>query len=126
MGPWRWPDESLIYIGRRNIRHGFKASKWANPYVVGIHGTRREVLALYQDHLLGSPSLVAALPELAGKNLACWCAPDECHGNVLQEYAEGRCYACGQPIWEHEFAGEWWEGGEDWSAHQFKLAVKTP
>jgi hypothetical protein len=30
---------------------------------------------------------MAALPELRGKDLACWCAPERCHGQVLLELA---------------------------------------
>ncbi len=29
------------------------------------------------------PDLLAALPELEGKVLGCWCSPQECHGDVL-------------------------------------------
>jgi hypothetical protein len=28
---------------------------------------------------------MAALPEFRGKDLVCWCAPEECHGDVLLE-----------------------------------------
>jgi len=31
--------------------------------------------------------LMAAQPELRGKDLACWCAPEPCHGDVLFELA---------------------------------------
>ena len=30
---------------------------------------------------------LAALPELRGKDLVCWCAPEACHGDVLLELA---------------------------------------
>jgi hypothetical protein len=30
---------------------------------------------------------MAALPELRGKDLVCWCAPDACHADVLLELA---------------------------------------
>ena len=33
------------------------------------------------------PELLAALPELAGKTLGCWCAPKACHGDVLARLA---------------------------------------
>lgn len=34
--------------------------------------------------------LMSKLPELRGKNLACWCAPFEhCHADVLLEVANG-------------------------------------
>lgn len=58
-----------------------------NPYIVGKHGTREECVTLYEVWLLTQPELLAALSELAGKKLGCWCAPKACHGNVLAKYA---------------------------------------
>jgi len=46
------------------------------------------VIVKYRDHLLSRPELIAALPELRGKDLACWCAPEPCHGEVLLELAD--------------------------------------
>ena len=66
-----------IYIGR--------PSKWGNPCEIGKHGTREEVVAMYRNYLLTSPELLAALPELRGKVLGCWCAPKTCHGDILVE-----------------------------------------
>lgn len=63
------------YIGR--------PSKWGNPYVIGRDGTRIEVIEKYGDHIRQRPDLLAALPELKGKVLGCWCAPKACHGDVL-------------------------------------------
>lgn len=68
-----------VYIGR--------PSKWGNPFVVGRDGTRAQVIAKYRAYLLGNDWLKAALPELRGKDLVCWCAPDACHGDVLCELA---------------------------------------
>ena len=68
-----------VYIGR--------PSKWGNPFVIGRDGTREEVIARYEAWLLEQPELVAALPELAGKTLGCWCAPRACHGDVLARLA---------------------------------------
>lgn len=64
-----------VYIGR--------PSKWGNPYIIGHDGTREEVIAKYEDHIRTSPTLMAALPSLAGKTLGCWCPPKPCHGQVL-------------------------------------------
>jgi hypothetical protein len=64
-----------VYIGR--------PSKWGNPFVVGKHGTREQVIERYERWLLGNDALMAALPELRGKVLGCWCAPRACHGDVL-------------------------------------------
>lgn len=68
-----------VYIGR--------PSKWGNPFVIGTDGTRDEVIAKYRTHLLRDARLMAALPELRGKDLVCWCAPCACHGDVLLELA---------------------------------------
>lgn len=64
-----------VYIGR--------PSKWGNPYRVGPDGTVGEVLMAYEAYVRSRPDLMAALPELRGKVLGCWCAPKPCHGNVL-------------------------------------------
>jgi len=64
-----------VYIGR--------PSKWGNPFVIGRDGSRADVVSKYRSHLLGSPALMPALPELRGKDLVCWCAPCACHGDVL-------------------------------------------
>ena len=77
-----------VYIGRANPRRGLKASKWQNPFVVGRDGTRDEVVEKFRQHLLSSAELLAAIPELKGKTLGCWCAPLACHGEVLAELAD--------------------------------------
>jgi len=76
-----------IYIGRQMRFLRLPRSKWANPFKIGRDGTRTEVITIYRDHLLSRPELIAALPELRGKDLACWCAPEPCHGEVLLELA---------------------------------------
>ena len=68
-----------VYVGR--------PSKWGNPFVIGRDGEREQVIEKYRQWLLGQPALLAALPELKGKTLACWCAPKACHGDVLAELA---------------------------------------
>jgi len=68
-------DRYDVYIGR--------PSKWGNPYVIGRDGTREQVIAKYRAWVLCRPELVAALGELRGKVLGCWCPPQPCHGDVL-------------------------------------------
>ena len=57
------------------------------PYKEGAN-----ILMRYEDHVRARPDLVAALPELQGNILGCWCAPAGgvtladppiCHGQVL-------------------------------------------
>ena len=80
-------DKYDVYIGRAVPRSGLKGSDWANPFVIGKHGTREEVMAQYRAWLLANPDLYARLPELRGRVLGCWCAPEACHGNILSEPA---------------------------------------
>ena len=67
----------VVYIGR--------PSKWGNPFKVGVDGTRGEVIEKYRDHVLSTPELMGSLYELEGKDLGCWCKPNPCHGDVLEE-----------------------------------------
>jgi hypothetical protein len=79
-----------VYIGRAIPRSGLKASIWGNPFVIGKDGTRDEVIVKYRAWLLGNPELLEKLPELKGKVLGCWSAPEACHGDVLSEMANNR------------------------------------
>ena len=60
-----------------------RPSKWGNPFVIGRDGTRDQVIRMYEIHVRRSPDLIAALPELAGKRLGCYCKPLPCHGEIL-------------------------------------------
>jgi hypothetical protein len=87
-----------VYIGRAVPRRGIKASKWANPYKIGRDGNRADVIAKYWFALMYGDKrhLLADLPELRDKDLACWCRHDgeartgdnECHGDVLVDLLE--------------------------------------
>lgn len=67
-----------VYIGR--------PSKWGNPFTIGKHGTRAEVIAKYREWIQNEPELIEqARRELTGKPLVCFCSPAPCHGDVLQE-----------------------------------------
>ncbi len=68
-------DLDYVYIGR--------PSKWGNPFVIGRDGNRDEVVRKYLDYILENQNLLNDLPELKGKNLGCYCAPELCHGDVL-------------------------------------------
>ena len=86
-----------------------RTTRWGNPCIVGVHGTREEcvrylALALTGNIVLGlknpdgtwlADSLIAYRKMvkrdrrfLSGKNLACWCPLDKpCHADVLLEVA---------------------------------------
>jgi hypothetical protein len=87
--------EGVVYIGHHQSQGGWDLpeSKWANPFEIDKpgrprDGTREEVLAKYREYVLLAPELVAALPELRGRVLGCWCTPEACHGDVLAELAD--------------------------------------
>jgi hypothetical protein len=85
------------------------SKKWGNPIKLKLQGEkgrllsvaaadakikeRRQALEMFRNQLVSSQlepwaAMRAALPELRGKNLACWCAQgDECHADVLLELA---------------------------------------
>lgn len=69
-----------VFIGR--------PTKWGNPFIIGKHGTREEVCALYAKWIVLQPALYqAAKSELRGKDLVCFCSPLACHGDILLEIA---------------------------------------
>ena len=70
--------KDAVYIGRGSV--------YGNPYVIGKHGTREEVIDKYRKDLkdcLDDPETQEALLALDGKDLVCFCAPKPCHGDVL-------------------------------------------
>ena len=72
--------KDAVYIGR--------PSKWGNPFIIGRHGGRDEVISKYEEYLRNIPELVKAVKEeLEGRDLVCWCAPEACHGDVLLKIA---------------------------------------
>ncbi len=92
---WRMPPNT-VYVGR--------GSRWGNRYKTGDklpNGeilTRERVIELYRKGvnevaINGSEYLrkYFDLSELRGKNLCCWCKPDElCHADILLELANIR------------------------------------
>lgn len=85
-----WKAEGGVYIGR-SFR-GQRGSTFANPFKIGTHGDRDEVLMKYakwlrrriETHL----GVATELEALRGKMLVCWCVPKRCHGHVIAEYLD--------------------------------------
>jgi hypothetical protein len=74
-----------VYVGR--------PSKWGNPFKIGrdaagAYWSRDDVIQLYASWVqqeIADGRL--DVEELRGKRLACWCAPQPCHGDVLARLA---------------------------------------
>lgn len=69
---------------------------WGNPFVIGIHGSRKEVIILHRKWIDGkveapngevAPSKEEIRKKLAGKRLGCHCRPKSCHGDYLAHIA---------------------------------------
>lgn len=76
--------KGAVYIGR--------GSPLGNPYVIGEHGTREEVIRMYRTYLANKiinrdPAIETAMRNLRhDSKLLCFCVPKPCHGKVIEEY----------------------------------------
>jgi hypothetical protein len=74
-----------ITIGnkRRNDRGIYidRPSALGNPFVIGKDGTRAAVIRKYEAWLAQQ----AAQRDIC---LVCWCAPEPCHGDIIQRAIE--------------------------------------
>lgn len=88
----RVPPGSFTYIGRAAGERG----RYGNPFVLGKHGNRDEVIAMYDGWLRTGNNycvpeateerrqdILSHLKELKDKTLGCYCFPKLCHGWVL-------------------------------------------
>lgn len=73
-----------IYIGR--------GSKWGNPFVIDAQNSREVVCEKYREYLQAQITKGVFTPydlaQLYGKDLVCFCAPKQCHGDILEEVAK--------------------------------------
>lgn len=76
-----WPHGNSIYVGR--------GTPWGNPFHIGDHGSRDEVMEKYREYVVTQLNIMTSLDKLRGKDLVCWCAPLRCHAEVLLELLEG-------------------------------------
>jgi hypothetical protein len=66
-----------------------RPGKWGNPFVIGVHGTRKEVIDKFTKEI-AYKHVVEIRNELKGKDLMCWCPLDQlCHGDILLKIANG-------------------------------------
>lgn len=90
-----------------HIKHEFVDERWkvyvgrpsslGNPFEIGRHGDRQEVITQYAtwlDEQMADPTSPAArkfagllrLVKRHGRlHLLCWCAPEACHADVIRE-----------------------------------------
>ena len=64
-----------------------RGTKWGNPFIIGVHGTRKECIEKYKRMILSDKKLLVDIPGLTGKVLGCSCKPKACHGDILADLA---------------------------------------
>lgn len=72
----RYKEKYTVYIGR--------GSNFGNPFKIGIHGNREEVIEKYERRvrvILPTMEKIRNLPENA--ILGCYCKPKACHGDII-------------------------------------------
>jgi len=79
---------------RRPVQHHFLTRRHALDYAVNMYRTSLRVAKqLPEEAALAEPwalAIVQALPEIAGRDLACWCPLNHpCHADVLLDMANG-------------------------------------
>lgn len=97
---WKMPLNTCV-VTRRTV--------FGNPFKVEPGTTHQGAVLAFIDWLSGNPwacgddkfeakraAIIALLPELRGKNLACWCKPDQiCHADVLLKLANDTPHSAG-------------------------------
>jgi hypothetical protein len=77
--------------GSANQVHIGRPSRWGNPFRIGVHGNRAQVIQKYVRWMWQPKQAAlraAARAELRGKVLGCYCTPAMCHGHILACVAE--------------------------------------
>lgn len=82
--------EDLVYVGRRLTLGGWHLAEHplSNPYTAKQCGSPVAAVERYRAHLHDRPDLLALIPALRSKTLACWCSPEPCNAHVLAELAD--------------------------------------
>jgi Domain of unknown function (DUF4326) len=87
--------QGAVYVGRstpaaRTRGSALPQSPFANPFSAKRLGSHDAAVEAYAAYLDERPELIGrAKRELRGKDLACWCAPEPCHADLLVRIANG-------------------------------------
>jgi len=82
--------------GRDDVRMIDRSTQFGNPFRLEKDGgeyTREESVEAYREWFVErvetDPEFRAAVEELRGQKLGCWCKPKACHGDVIRDYLRG-------------------------------------
>lgn len=89
------------YVGRGHAPHSGKLNpQLGNPFRIGQHGTRADVLTMYARYfthrIATEPDFKARIEALRGKKLGCWCDPLGCHAHIIAAYLNSEVNNAGQ------------------------------
>ena len=80
----RGNNKDYVYIGR--------PSPFGNPFIIGIDGTRDQVIEKYLDYFIDCLHTKKGFREeverLKDKTLGCFCKPDYCHGDIIAHWLD--------------------------------------
>ena len=113
-------NEYDVYIGRQAM----VATKWGNPYKIGIHYHRTKCLAMFEGTILIRILLTKEITYedllgLSGKVLGCFCAPKRCHGDIIAKYV-----ILAEDLNKYDFIRKCLEIGESIEEPKFKSKFK--
>jgi len=86
--------QNWMYVGRENRRLGITRSPLANPFTSSEKANGRVVTNpiaayrrwLWQQVIRGNTAVLQALAQINEETaLVCWCAPQECHADVIAD-----------------------------------------
>ena len=99
--PENRPECLVVYLKREpcDVRID-RGTPWGNPFELGSDGDRATVIRAHLDWSATGEAPISTvkgtwnpawvrehLPDLRGKRLGCWCAPQPCHGETLAALA---------------------------------------
>ena len=89
--------KNAVYVGR--------PTKYGNPFPSGKNRTRSESVQMFREFAEKKPA--EWFEELKDKDLICWCAPLECHADVLIELTAEKCCERDWDTWADENCPEY-------------------
>ena len=93
-------DTNTIYIGRANKYYGLRESPLSNKFRTNLSYNLTDVLQLYKSWLYTNfikgegevyeeiMRLITLVKEGKEINIACWCKPKQCHGDIIKEFVD--------------------------------------
>lgn len=93
------PQTKLVNVsryGKDGVRMIDRDTRFGNPFRLEENGgdhTREESIEAYREwfvkNIQSDEEFRAAVENLQGETLGCWCKPKDCHGDIILAYLRG-------------------------------------